>query len=101
MSVQCKFAKAEDAKKAGWFSRRHETTQQHFEEHERQRKRRENKLLDAVVRQETSAELSSKERLHILDMRLGKNVGAVKERARLKKTKKTRGKHEGNSVSSA
>lgn len=30
MSIQCKYARAEDAKKAGWFSRRHQTSQAHF-----------------------------------------------------------------------
>lgn len=36
MSIKPKFEKSEDAKKAGWFSRRHQTNEAHLKEHERQ-----------------------------------------------------------------
>ena len=35
MSIKPKFKSHDEAKKAGWFSRRHETNKEHLEAHEK------------------------------------------------------------------
>lgn len=49
MSAPCKFATHEEARKAGWFSRRHENSAAHQKEHERQRIRRADKQARAEL----------------------------------------------------
>tara|TARA_R100000963_G_C4642377_1_gene106015 strand:- start:2164 stop:2352 length:189 start_codon:yes stop_codon:yes gene_type:complete len=48
-------------------------------------KPRHQKRKEAEARADNTAALSPKERLRILDSKFGKNEGAMKERARLKK----------------
>lgn len=72
-------------KPAGWFSRRHQTRDAHWEavanyqaEHGRQARQE-----AAQGREEEIKGLAPTERLQALDDRLGAGVGAQRERARL------------------
>lgn len=47
--------------------------------------RRESRKKFALEYQEARAKLTPQQQLEVLDLRLGKNVGAIKERARLLK----------------
>lgn len=73
-----------EQKPAGWFSRRHSTREAH-EEAVARHANKEDKRSEARLRKERSDALTPKQRLAQLDERLGKGVGATKERARLKK----------------
>ena len=77
------YATSKEAKAAKWFSRRHQTSAAHSEaraERERCKKLKQD-VCEMNIR--LAAERSQKEQLRRLDERLGKGVGAKKERARL------------------
>ena len=77
------FASKEEATKAQWFSRRHETSDAYNEARRKREARHSAKLSDAHERAEESAKRTPEEQLRRLDLRLGVGVGAEKERARL------------------
>lgn len=74
-----------DAKKDGNHSRRYRTNAAHTEAHENWAARKGASLDDAKDRVEMSERRKPSEQLARLDRRLGKGVGAAKERAKLKK----------------
>lgn len=77
------YAMREDAKKAGWFSRRHQTTVEHNTARTAWQERQQRKLSRVAAGIEVLAERTAKERLMLLDSRLGPGQGAARERARL------------------
>lgn len=56
MSTPAKHASSADAKKAGWFSRRHQTSAEHLAEQERWHGRQRDKQIDQQLRDEEAAE---------------------------------------------
>ncbi len=74
-----------ESKKKGWFSRRHNTSEAHRTAYEAYRAEhgpdaRRRKAGERTTERDAR---SAREQLAILDARLGKNVGASKERDRL------------------
>lgn len=84
MSAPCKFASSQEAKKAGFFSRRHENSQAFVAAKESREAKTRNNRQNAEERARLAASRSPREQLELLDRRLGVGVGAKKERARLK-----------------
>lgn len=66
-----------EAKKAHWFSRRHQTADAHLEAKALREARRDKS------RQRVPVKRTPQQQLNELDRRLGVGVGAVRERARL------------------
>ena len=56
MSTPAKHATSDDAKKAGWFSRRHQTAVEHQAEQERWQQRQLDKRIDQELCDEEAAE---------------------------------------------
>lgn len=80
MAIDKKFSSSSAAKAAGWFSTRHQSNQPHLAAKERRKEKfelRRQRELNPVKR-------SPEEQLKRLDVLLGKNNGAKKERAKLK-----------------
>lgn len=75
---------SQEAKKAGWFSRRHETAEAQSNMRQAREAKRVAKLQDRQKCEEDAAHRSPQEQLRRLDERLGVGVGATKERVRLK-----------------
>lgn len=71
-----------ESRKPGWFSRRHSTREAH-EQAVATHATKADRQLDAGARRVDTEGLTPQERLARLDKRLGKGVGAVKERTRL------------------
>ncbi|MBI2109284.1 MAG: hypothetical protein HYT93_03890 [Parcubacteria group bacterium] len=77
------FGTSQEAKKEGWFSRRHRTSEAHDNVRNMRENKRIAKLKDARKRNEAAANRSPCEQIRRLDERLGSGIGAKKERARL------------------
>lgn len=69
---------------AGWFSRRHATSEAHDQTREQHGIARELRAEGVTSRKAARDALTARQQLNKLDRRLGKGVGATKERARLK-----------------
>ena len=83
MSIVSKFTSATEAKKANWFSRRHENSDAH---RDAQDMWRESHGAERVAERQTErATRTPAQQIALLDQRLGVGQGAVKERARLAK----------------
>jgi len=78
------FATSQEAKKAGWFSRRNQTNTAHDNARQAREALQIAKFQNAQKRNEEAANRSPREQLRRLDQRLGAGVGAKNERARLK-----------------
>ena len=78
------YRSSKDAKAAGWFSRRHETSVARAEARQCFQMKRGDKIRNAHARSEAATKRTPREQLRRLDERLGVGVGAVNERARLK-----------------
>ena len=76
-----RFPSKEDAQKAGWFSRSHRTDEAYQERTQRFREHHAARKANAKIRQEHRNKRAASEQLKLLDQRLGKGVGARKERA--------------------
>ena len=66
MSIDTKFASAAEARRAGWFSRRHETNAAHRAEQEK----RDKELADKKIREELQAEATKESKAEKLTARL-------------------------------
>ncbi|MBI2064682.1 MAG: hypothetical protein HYT62_01365 [Candidatus Yanofskybacteria bacterium] len=83
MSIVARFVSTTEAKKAGYFSRRHENSNAHRDAQDAWRERH---AIECVAeRQAERAERSAAQQIALLDRRLGVGQGATKERARLTK----------------
>ena len=82
-----KYATHDLAKAAGNFSRRNRTTAAHFAHRDKWDtfKTPEGHAASAKIRQEERDKLTPAQQLKVLNERLGKGLGAEKERARLQK----------------
>lgn len=80
-----KFSTRMEAKKAGWFSRRHQTSEHHAKIVESKREKQQHRNLHAAELRAARDNRTAKEQVALLDQRLGVGVGAKKERARLSK----------------
>lgn len=67
----------------GWFSRRYQTDEEHKEARNAREANEAGKQQAAQERQKMAAERTPEEQLRRLDERLGKGMGAKKERVRL------------------
>lgn len=85
MAAEAKFASSQEAKRQGWYSRRHKTDEEHRQNlaanslATRRQARRE----DAAVRNELRAMRTPQQQMALLNQRLGVGKGARKERERL------------------
>lgn len=71
------------AKPRGWFSRRHQTSTEHYAVKEARYAKQDAKLANVEIRQIAASERTPRQQLNRLDKRLGKGLGAESERARL------------------
>ncbi len=78
------FSNREEAKKAGWFSRRHQEPQAHLATQKKYRDKQGDKEARIRLAQEDRDKRTSYQQILILDKRLGKGKGAKKERERLR-----------------
>jgi hypothetical protein len=83
MSIQSKYKDALAAKAAGFFSRRHQTSEAHFNEKMKRDEKEKMAKVDREARTEFWQSLSPQEQLGILDRKLGKDLGAAKQRAKI------------------
>jgi hypothetical protein len=82
-SITGPFTSKREAAAAKWFSRRHETREVHETAGALYDERQDEKAAGVQCRTSRRAKRSAAEQLALLDERLGKGVGAAKERARL------------------
>lgn len=80
-----KYHSHKEARENGWFSRRHQTNEPHRTAQDTYRYEQEQKLAAARQRQEEAEKRTPAQRLAELDTAFGHNMGAQRERARLKK----------------
>ncbi|MBI4068468.1 hypothetical protein HY413_03625 [Candidatus Kaiserbacteria bacterium] len=81
--MEPRFETSKIAKANRWFSRRHSNRDAHEEVRSVREHRRLKKVADADVRMAYAAARTPQEQLARLDAKLGKGIGAVKERAKL------------------
>ena len=75
----------EDSKKKGWFSKRYQTSAAYLLSKERRLQKEYDQFADAADRARERNLRTPEEQLAVLDKRLGKDVGAKRERKRLDK----------------
>jgi hypothetical protein len=83
MSTKSSFARSDEAKKAGWISRRYRSSVDREEGTQKLETKREAERVAAEAKADMMAKRTPKERLAILDARFGNGVGAQRERPRL------------------
>jgi len=74
---------AAEARQNYWFSRKFKTNEVHSNNSDANKTRWAEKFNSALFRQKQSAKMSPADRLKALDNRLGKGLGAKRERAKL------------------
>lgn len=84
MAIGYRFASRAEATTNGWFSRRHQTSQEHVDAQSAKLALREQRLLAGRARDVAARLRSPADQIVRLDKMFGKGVGAVRERARLK-----------------
>lgn len=82
------FATSAEAKKAGWFSRRHQTREAHDASRETRDHRRKQRQLEAQVRQDLRDGRTPEEQLEVLRKRgVIKGVEVIRLKAQIEKVK--------------
>lgn len=85
MAIEAKFANSQEAKKQGWYSRRHRTSDAHVQNlaDNSRKARKSQRREDAIARSKLRALRTPQQQMTRLNERLGVAIGAQKERERL------------------